>query len=247
MKILLFLLISGLIFTSMNQTDFLTEQKKYERVRAAIREKGSSIALKLRKSGKHIKNINVLFIAYKTEKILELYVKEKEETAYELLETYPICASSGKLGPKLQQGDNQVPEGFYFIEKFNPSSNYYLSLGLNYPNSADRIKSNATDLGGDIYIHGSCVTIGCLPMTDDKIKEIYLFSVYAKNCGQNKIPVYIYPFKMTDINMKIYNEKYKNNKTLLEFWSNLNKGYAKFESKYQQLGISVDSKGNYLF
>lgn len=70
-----------------------------------------------------------------------------------------------------------------------------MSLGLNYPNLSDRKKSKATNLGGDIFIHGDCVTIGCLPMTNELIKEIYLYAIYAKNNGQEKIPVYIFPIQ----------------------------------------------------
>lgn len=86
----------------------------------------------------------------------------------------------------------QVPECFYNIEIFNPASSYYLSLGINYPNLSDKIKGEKSKLGGDIFIHGSTVTIGCILITDDKIKEVYIYSIYAKENGQNKIP---FPFK----------------------------------------------------
>ncbi|WGU69538.1 L,D-transpeptidase family protein [Capnocytophaga canimorsus] len=147
----------------------------------------------------------------------------KKEHTYRKIISYPICSRSGKLGPKRKQGDGQVPEGFYHIDRFNPSSNFYLSLGLNYPNLSDKRKSKVHDLGGDIFIHGACVTVGCLPMTDNYIKEIYLLATYARNNGQNKIPVYLFPFKMTDKNMQIYKGKYKYNEELISFWNNLKK------------------------
>ena len=71
---------------------------------------------------------------------------------------------SGTMGPKRLQGDYQVPEGFYYINEFNPNSNYHLHLGLNYPNASDKILSDSLRPGGDIYIHGSCVSIGCIPL-----------------------------------------------------------------------------------
>jgi murein L,D-transpeptidase YafK len=149
------------------------------------------------------------------------------------------------LGPKRKEGDGQVPEGFYHINVFNPSSNYYLSLGINYPNKADKINSNHKSLGGNIFIHGSCVTIGCLPMTDDLIKEIYLFAIYARNNGQTKIPVYIFPYKMSKAN---HQEHLKTASPLqMSFWENLKKGYDVFESKKQELAFTVNSKGEYIF
>lgn len=178
---------------------------------------------------------------------MEIYAKDKSETTYKKLVSYDICTRSGELGPKRKQGDGQVPEGFYHIDRFNPSSSYYLSLGLNYPNQSDRKKSSASNLGGDIFIHGYCASIGCMPMTDDKIKEIYLYAVHAKNNGQAKIPVYVFPFKMTNQNFSLYKTKYSGNVKLLEFWTNLKSGYDKFERDKKELAITVDSKGDYVF
>jgi len=161
-----------------------------------------------------------------------------------LIASSSFCKLSGLLGPKRKEGDGQVPEGFYYIEKFNPTSQFYLSLGINYPNQSDKIKSNFPRLGGDIYIHGKCVTIGCLPMTDDKIKEIYLYALYSKNCGQLKIPVYIFPFKMSEENQEICVKKYPQ---WTEFWKNLKQGYDIFEKERRALKISVDKKGNYTY
>ena len=86
---------------------------------------------------------------------------------------------SGTTGPKRLQGDFQVPEGFYHINEFNPNSNYHLSMGLNYPNSSDRILSDSLRPGGEIYIHGSCVSVGCIPLNDDEIEELYLIASYG--------------------------------------------------------------------
>jgi murein L,D-transpeptidase YafK len=151
------------------------------------------------------------------------------------------------LGPKRRNGDRQVPEGFYHIDRFNPFSNFYLSLGINYPNPSDRKKSRAQRLGGDIFIHGSCVTIGCLPMTDDKIREIYLYAVHARNNGQTNIPVYIFPFRMTEGNFETYKQKYRQNQELIAFWTNLKTGFDKFERTKEALHISVNKDGNYDF
>lgn len=236
-----------ILITLLSQTDFLSEQKKYARVRTCISEKEETVKYALHQKGIALNNMNILFVAYKDDDELELYAKEKKDATYNLLTTYKICSRSGTLGPKRKSGDSQVPEGFYHINRFNPQSNFYVSLGLNYPNDSDKKKSTAANLGGDIFIHGSCVTIGCLPMTDDIIKEIYLYAIYAKNNGQLKIPVYVFPYKMTDANQVAYGEKYKENSNLLIFWNNLKIGYDKFIKEKKELNPRVDAKGDYQF
>jgi len=227
--------------------DFLSQQKKYSRVRTAIKEKEDVIESDLAKLNLNKNNDELLLLAFKEEKELQLFVKKKGGLSYSWLKTFSICASSGDLGPKEKQGDGQVPEGFYHIDRFNPASNFYLSLGLNYPNIADKRRNPGGNLGGDIFIHGNCVTIGCLPMTDDKIKEIYMLAVYAKNYGQNKIPVYVFPFKMTDENMKSFEASNKSNTKLIAFWKTLKPGFDQFINNHKELNYSVTPNGNYAF
>ena len=241
--IILILVISAFTF----QTDFLSEQKKHERVKTSIKEKEGIVSQKLKAKGLSLQNLNILIIAYKDNDVLDLYVKNKNEVRYSKLESYEICSRSGELGPKRKQGDRQVPEGFYFIDRFNPTSLFYLSLGLNYPNQADKKKSAASNLGGDIFIHGSCVTVGCIPLTDEKIKEIYLYAIHAKNNGQTKIPVYVFPFKMTDQNFITYKTKNIDNKTLIAFWTNLKTGFDRFTKNNSEIVFTVDSKGEYVY
>ena len=225
--------------------DFLSRQLKYERVKDAFENKKNIILQNLNNS--NIKSINIIIVAYKSESILEIYAKSKQDSIYQKIISYPICSRSGKLGPKRQSGDNQVPEGFYYIDRFNPRSKFFLSLGIDYPNNSDKIKSKAQDLGGDIFIHGSCKTEGCIPMTDDKIKEIYMYAVFARNNGQTKIPVYIFPFRMNSPNWENYKRKYLNNKELFKFWENLRIGYIKFEKNKRELGVTIDINGEYKF
>ena len=241
-------IILGIVLLSFTvQTDFLSDQKKYERVRTALKEKQDFLDKKLKDSKISLENLNLIFVAYKDNDLLDVYAKTKQESTYRKLLSYEVCSRSGQLGPKRKQGDGQVPEGFYHIDRFNPTSNFYLSLGLNYPNLADKRKSKASNLGGDIFIHGSCVTIGCLPMTDNFIKELYLLAVYARHNGQNKIPVYVFPFRMTDQNMTTYKTKYKDNKELISFWDNLKIGYDKFIKDSKELNIKVTENGDYTY
>ncbi|WP_020004207.1 L,D-transpeptidase family protein [Brachyspira innocens] len=224
---------------------FLDEQKRYARVRTAIKEKDALIKQNIINNNIKLNEMNILITAYKQEDILEIYAKNKNDKTYKKIAEYKIAAKSGILGPKRMEGDLQVPEGFYYIDRFNPASSYYLSLGINYPNEADRKKSNAKKLGGDIFIHGANVTIGCMPMTDDKIKEIYLYAIYAKDNGQNKIPVYIFPFKMTDNNFNYYKKIYES--SLIDFWKNIKEGYDIFQNTKKEITIRIDNNGNYIF
>lgn len=246
-KAIIILLIATFFPSFVLQTDFLTEQKKFARVRTAIKEKQYVIEKNLKNNELTIDNFNLLFVAYKDNDLLEVYAKKKQDTKYKKINSYEICARSGQLGPKRKQGDEQVPEGFYHIDRFNPSSSFYLSLGINYPNLGDKRKTKAHNLGGDIFIHGSCVTIGCLPMTDNFIKEIYLLAVYAKNNGQSKIPVYIFPFKMTDSNLKTYKAKFKSNIELISFWDNLKVGYDKFIKDQKEISVKFADNGDYTY
>jgi murein L,D-transpeptidase YafK len=226
---------------------FLDEQLKFKRVRNAYDEKIAGIEAMLKEKNLSASDFKIVIVAYKDEEVLEIYAGKKNSAKLELLKTYEICASSGELGPKRMQGDGQVPEGFYHINNFNPASNYHLSLGISYPNASDKIKTSAKDPGGSIYIHGSCVTIGCLPMTDDKIKEIYILAALAKNNGQNQIPVYIFPFRMDEKNFAEYSMKYASDIDLLKFWSNIKEGYDKFMVEKSVLNYTIDKKGNYCF
>ncbi len=109
---------------------------------------------------------------------------------------YPMTAFSGSLGPKLREGDGQIPEGIYGIEYLNPNSSYYLSLKVTYPNASDRARAKVdgrTNLGGDIMIHGKAVTIGCVPVGDDAIEDIFYL---ASAVGIKNVSVVIAPYDM---------------------------------------------------
>src|SRR6185295_4828829 len=145
-----------------------------------------------------------------------------------------------------KEGDRQMPEGFYHVAVFNPESNFYLSLGLDYPNQSDEILSNAADKGGDIYIHGDCVTIGCFPLTDDKIKEVYCCAVDARDSGQAQIPVEIYPMKLTQKNMDLLKSKYGESSDLYKFWLTMRPAYDYFEKNHRLTEVAIANDGKYV-
>ncbi len=122
----------------------------------------------------------ISLVALKKERLLQVYVHKDGKP--KLLKTYPFTAYSGTLGPKLKQGDEQIPEGIYTIQHLNPNSSYHLSMKISYPNEFDRkmaIKDKRTTLGGDIFIHGEAVTIGCIPIGNVAIEELFVLAAKA--------------------------------------------------------------------
>lgn len=120
---------------------------------------------------------DLYYVAYKEEQRLEVY--GYLEDRWKLIKTYPFTAMSGRIGPKLKEGDKQIPEGLYEIEFFNPNSSYHLSMKINYPNAFDKAQAKnegRTDIGSDIFIHGKAVSIGCIAVGDVAIEELFILS-----------------------------------------------------------------------
>jgi len=114
-------------------------------------------------------------VGLKQEKVLEVWASVGN--GWKRLRSYAVLAASGTSGPKLREGDLQVPEGLYRLTTFNPNSSYHLSVRVDYPNADDRTVAraeNRRNLGGDIYIHGKAVSIGCLALGDPAIEELYV-------------------------------------------------------------------------
>jgi murein L,D-transpeptidase YafK len=233
-----------LLMMSLPGKDFKSEQLRNARVQNAYETKGLEIQDLLKKNGIRTESMEICIRVFKIERTIELWVRNRN-SKFILLKQYPFCASSGKPGPKRTSGDHQIPEGFYCISRFNPNSNFYLSLGINYPNKSDKIISRGRNTGGDVFIHGDCVTIGCIPITDDKIKDLYIYAVEAKNNGQKNIPVHIFPTKLDDAGMKLLTDNYGSDKSLITFWENLKPGYDFFERSKSLPVITVMSDGRY--
>ncbi|MBC8344284.1 MAG: L,D-transpeptidase family protein [Bacteroidetes bacterium] len=237
-----FLIVTAVYSSVVGQErDFKNQQQKYARVRQAYSEKYDSLDHLLRTKGITHFNYELLIMTFKQEQLVEVWVKPKVKKEFLLLTSYDFCHTSGKLGPKRKQGDLQIPEGFYRVDRFNPNSNFYLSLGLNYPNSSDKIRSDKKSPGGDIFIHGDCVTIGCIPITNDKIKELYVLAVEAKENGQSKIRVFMFPFKMTVDRMNSYKSS-----SHYAFWKELEPAYTYFMANKLLPVIRFNNQGEYL-
>lgn len=219
--------------------DFLHHQLGYPRFKSAYSAWKPQLTNMLKAHELNADRLHVLIEVIKDEKTLRLYGKSTQTKTYSLLLTKTICASSGLAGPKNKQGDGQVPEGFYHIDRFNPTSAYHLSLGVSYPNAVDKWRNPGVDWGGDIFIHGHCVTIGCIPLTDQGIEPVYILCVWAKNSGQQSIPVYIYP---TDFSKNGYPS---NNKLLIPFWDSLKKAQTWFVSHLSEIPYGYEKNGTY--
>ena len=141
----------------------------------------------------------ILVRIYKQESTLEIW-KQDRTGRFVLLNTYPICKYSGKLGPKIAQGDRQAPEGFYDItpDQMNPNSSEYLAFNIGFPNAFDRSLGRT---GSFLMVHGGCRSVGCYAMTDPAMEEIYGLVYEAFRGGQEKVQVQAFPFRMTAENL----------------------------------------------
>ncbi|POY38316.1 hypothetical protein C3K47_02650 [Solitalea longa] len=244
---LAFLISIGIGLIDLPADNFKQQQLANERVKGAYANHSQSLFLLLNIYGIERQKMEILLCAYKNEQLLEVWARNKGEQTYKLIKEYPFCSLSGVLGPKRKEGDRQVPEGFYYIDRFNPNSLFHLSLGINYPNQSDKLLGDKFYPGGDVFIHGKCVTIGCIPLTDEKINELYILAVEATNNGQVKIPAYLFPFKMTEKNFNTIVQEKKTSGSLKAFWMNLKTGYQKFNKSPKPLAFKIDKKGMYVF
>lgn len=222
-----------------SQKGFPKIKDVYERKEEFIKMKCRSLEIPEETFG------NIVIRVFKMEAVMEVWV-QRPDGKYVKFKQFDIYALSGLLGPKRQQGDMQVPEGFYTINEFNPQSNYYLSLGINYPNESDMKMSIAAKKGGDIFIHGAQCSTGCLAMSNYYIEDIYMCAVKAISNGQQKIPVQIFPFRMTPENMSYY-LSFEPYKQYQEFWDNLAEGYKFFERNKRLPEVVTDKFGRYQF
>lgn len=158
---------------------------------------------------------------FKETRELELWLKKDSE--WKLFRTYPIAAMSGKLGPKLKEGDGQAPEGFYEVTQgsLNPNSTFHLSFNIGYPNAYDQHHGRT---GNFIMVHGNQVSIGCFAMTDPVVEEIYLLVEAALAGGQKSVPVHSFPFHLKQDRLAQMAAH-----PAASFWQELQPGYLAFQ------------------
>ena len=242
-------LLSLLVFNNYTnaQTSFIQDQLTFSRVEQAFRLKEDTLRKQFLKAKLSFPPKQIYLRSFKYDSELEVWVRDSNVDSFRLFKTYKVCALSGSLGPKRVEGDFQVPEGFYHVNTFNPKSIYHLSLGINYPNASDEVLSDSVKPGGDIYVHGGCVTVGCIPIKDNQIEEVYLLASYAKENGEDFIPIHIFPIRYNVTRSYHY----------LAMTCQDNKEYQKFATTLQQVFdyfnhykkipiVGIDEKGEYV-
>ncbi len=252
-RLIVLLVFTGVLLTAGAQTSapdvsFVNYQRSFQVFNDAMKRKEDTL-MKQFEDKKLVWPAKYIYIrSFKYDSQLEVWVKQERSEPFKLFKTYKVCALAGTLGPKRLAGDYQVPEGFYYINEFNPHSNYHLSLGLNYPNASDKMLSDSLQPGGDIYIHGSCVTTGCIPITDTQIEELYILAYQAKNMGQDFIPVHIFPVSFKNPRSNDYLDKYERDYPMYKRMADKLKLLYYYFEKYKNLPvIMVNDKGEYVF
>jgi murein L,D-transpeptidase YafK len=229
MRLLIVLFSIYILNSGFAPNSFRQSQKAYTRVREAYASKEKTVVKNLSAFAISRDSLRIYFRAFKTEKVFEVWAKNNSDSVYKMIREIPICEISGNIGPKRRSRDLQVPEGFYRISELNPYSKYYLSMKINYPNASDSIRGVRGRLGNLIYIHGQCISSGCIAITDDKIKELFVYSIEAYNAGQQKIEITIYPSRLTDKKYASLTSEYSRNKDKISLWADLKKSYDLFE------------------
>ena len=233
--------------TAASEFNFIEYQKSFPRINDALKRKEDTLRKQFDEKRLPWPAKYIYIRSFKYDSQLEVWVKYEMNEKFRLFKTYKVCALAGSLGPKRMQGDYQVPEGFYYINEFNPKSQYHLSLGLNYPNSSDKILSDSEMPGGDIYIHGSCVTTGCIPVMDQQIEELYILAAHAKNNGQDFIPVHIFPIRFNNKRSADYLGRYMRDfPEYTAMAAELKHAYDYFDKTRELPLIMVNKKGNYI-
>jgi murein L,D-transpeptidase YafK len=181
----------------------------------------------------------ILIRAFKKESELEVW-KQDSSGKMALLKTFPMCRWSGQLGPKVKEGDRQVPEGFYAVTpgSMNPNSSFYLSFNVGYPNTFDKQLGRT---GAHIMVHGDCSSMGCFAMTDSQVADIYALTREAFAGGQTQVQLQSYPFRMTPENLARYR-----NDPHIAFWRNLKQGNDHFEVTQKPV-VTAACNGRYNF
>lgn len=198
----------------------------------------ASLVAEIQKKGMD-RNAPIMLRIFKEEGVLEVW-KAKTNNRFDKVVEYDICAWSGRLGPKVKEGDRQAPEGFYPLSPYhmNPNSKYFLAINTGFPNRFDQANGRN---GTNLMIHGACSSSGCYSMTDAQIMEIYAFARDAFKGGQQAIQLQAFPFRMTAENMARHRHSQH-----YDFWKMLKVGYDNFEVTKRPPEVNVCEK-KYVF
>jgi murein L,D-transpeptidase YafK len=245
MRLLIILFSLFFLSSGMTSQPFREKQMNFTRVREAYASKERIVTKTLAGYSISRDSLRIHLRAFKTEKIIELWAKNSSDSAFVQIREFSICELSGSVGPKRRYRDLQVPEGFYHISELNPYSKYYLSMEINYPNASDSIRGVHGHLGNQIFIHGACISSGCLAITDDKIKELFVYCIEAYNSGQKEIDLTIFPARLNDANYSRLISYYARSKDKITLWADLKKSFDLFNKTRLQPTVKFLPDGNH--
>ncbi len=219
----------------------------FPRVRIALSHHQAGVRSALRSAG--VMQLEELYLrVFKQDKILEVWARGAMQERFVKVREFPVCEVSGRLGPKRREGDWQVPEGFYQVNALNPTSQFHLSMHVSYPNRADRIRSHGERrLGGDIFVHGGCASIGCVAITNQGIEELYTMFLQLPAGRRRSVPIAIYPVRLNDKGIRWLRSSYGSGLPDYPFWMNLKEGFDFFERTHRPPIVRVDPNGRYAF
>ncbi|MFL5359108.1 murein L,D-transpeptidase family protein [Archangium sp.] len=210
------------------------------RVEAARRAKERGLARTFEAAGVSWPPEELYVRAFKQERELEVWAGARGQPLRKV-KTFPFCAASGDVGPKRREGDEQVPEGFYTLDQFNPRSQFHLSMRVSYPNDADR-RVGERPLGGAIYVHGDCASIGCIAIQDGPIEELYLMVLEARGRMRRDVPIHIFPGRLDERGLAALERHPRATPELLAFWRSLEPGWRLFEQTHRPPRVKVDPR-----
>lgn len=213
-----------------------------ERIARARKLRGEAIAARCREAGLSYPPAELFLRAFKREAELEVWGRGAG-TPWRRIAAYPVLAASGGAGPKRREGDRQVPEGAYWIDHWNAESRFRLSMRVDYPNASDRVRSDAQRPGGDIFIHGKRVSIGCLAMGDEAIDEMFLLTLDVRDRGQARIPIHLFPARMQGAEWETLRAAHP---ALAAFWAELQPIHDAFEQAKRVPEVRVAEDGRYV-
>jgi len=221
-------------------------QARYGRVREARQRAGGRLDELFARAGLGYP-APVLLRAFKDEGLLELWARSAVTGRFVRVAEFPFTASSGGLGPKRRRWDRQIPEGFYSVKGFNGASRFHLSMEVDYPNASDRVLADRRHPGNNIFIHGNEVSIGCIPIGDRAIEQVYLAVLDSVSAGFD-VPVHIFPCRFADPECGRTLQRHAGRiPALRDFWGNLEDGYRRFEQQGAPAPFTVDETGRYVF
>ena len=229
MRTLLYFIPVFYLCSGMTTPSYREKQLNNTRVREAYADKEKMVVKSLAAHSISRDSLRIFLRGFKKEKKIEVWARNIRDSAFVLVRELPICDLSGDVGPKRRSHDLQVPEGFYHIDGLNPYSKYYLSMKINYPNASDSVRGVRRHLGSLIFIHGACISSGCLAITNDRIKELFVYCIEAYNSGQEEIGITIFPARMDDSSYAWLNTRYSKYKDCISLWADLKMSWDLFE------------------